>query len=264
MKKLLSILNIMCILYGCSGKQENKILESKETIAQIDENSIQKIIVNLPNAEKYEKKGYIIDPKIAIYDSSLKPIDSLVITEDVAIVDILQKTKDMITASGDTLNAPCPTANFLKINYKDNTYIAYGTAIYEEIKGEAFHFKNDINPLSLYALKNFSIGFFGFGELTSCDDYHPLMVYEKEKFHKIYTTPKEDYYSKQNKLDYYYLNADDGVREKIKYVHISNDTIIANIYVEYQDGHSTYNLKISKYNGIFKGVRTNETKPEFD
>ena len=225
-----------------------------------------KSIINLPNSKTYKTKGYIISPKIAIYNSELNEIDSLSIDEDVAQIDILEKTKEMITASGDTLNAPCPTADFLKINYKDKEYIVYGIDIYEAIKKESFNFKNDGNSVSLYALENFSIGFSGFGELTGCDDYHPLIVFQNNKFHKIYTIPRKDfdYYANNNNLSYYYLVSDDGSREIISNVSLEKDTIVAKIHVEYQDGYSDYNLNITKKNNIFESTISNETKPSFD
>lgn len=263
MKNLLPILFLLLCIYSCS---ENK---SRAHINRPDKDSIRiefDTIPNLPNSEIYEGKGYILSPKIAIYNSSLKQIDYLSIDEDVAQINILEKTRNMVTASGDTIDAPCPTAYFLKIKYKDKEAIVYGIDIYEPIKKESFNFKNDINSISLYAIENFSIGFSGFGELTGCDDYHPLIVFENNRFHKIYTIPRKDfdYYAKNNNLNYYYLVSDDGVREKISNVSLNRDTIIAKIYVEYQDGHSDYNLNIIKNNGIFESTISNETGPSFD
>lgn len=255
MRNLLIIISIIFSISVYSEVKQTKAIQTRSDS-----------ILSLPQSVKYEVFGFILKPKIAIYDSSLKEIDSLIISEDIAIVDILEKTKDMITASGDTLNDPCPTANFLKIRYNNKEYIAYGTDIYEAIKKEFFNLKNDINSISLYALKNFSIGFSGFGELTGCDDYHPLIVFEDNQFHKIYTIPRKDfdYYAKNNNLDYYYLTSDDGTRESIEKVSLNNDTIIAKIRVEYQDGYSYYDLNITKNNGTFKSTISNETEIRFD
>lgn len=259
MKSQFFIVYILFFLCSCSENKNSAITNTSNKI-EIDYDSI----LQLPNSEVYKGKGYILNTRIAIYNSNLQKIDSLTIVEDVSQVNILEKTKDMVTASGDTINAPCPTANFLKIEYKGKDYIVYGIDIYEEMESESFNFKNDINSISIFPVKNFSIGFFGFGELTSCDDYHPLVVFQNNQYHKVYSIPKENYYSQENQIDYYYLNSDDGIREKIKNASLRKDTIVTKIYVEYQDGYSDYDLNVTKNKERFESIVTNETKPRFD
>lgn len=268
----MNIKNLYLVIYvliflitSCSYNKntpESKIkIENENTIEPQSET-----LSSLKNAEIYRKKGYILDSKIAIYNNSFNLIDSLFITEDVAQINILEKTKTMITQSGDTLNNPCPTANFLKIQYNDKEYITYGIDIYEEIADETFDFKNDLNSISISAIKNFSVGFSGFGELTGCDDYHPLIIIERDKIYKIRTIPRKgfEYYAQENNLDYYYLVSDDGVRENITNAFLKGDTIVAKIHVDYQDGHSDYELNITKNKEKYHSTISNETLPSFD
>lgn len=256
MKKYCFVLFI--ILFNCTeSKNITKYNNSNENIIQKNSSSI----IDLPYSEIYKVKGYILNPKIAIYDNALNLVDSLLLVEDVAQVDILEKTKSMINFSEEPEFNPCPTANFLKIKYKDKNYIVYGTDIYQVIKEDVCNSKKKISVLTL---SNFSVGASNDDGLTGCDDYKPLLILDNNSYYKIDSDRKDAYYTLKNNLDFFYLISDESASEEFKTISLNNDTIKIKIHADYQEGSADYDLNIVKKNKKYSSTLTNEIKYDYD
>lgn len=270
-KEKLSIIISLIIFCSCNNKQTNNttatdvILDTTEntilhTNSEVSDAPIEENI----NFQEYKNVGFIIGNKLLIYNTSFELIDSINLPNSITEVQIIAKTDKMKSVSGD-IDDICSLTYFLKIIYNGSEYIIDGFSINVIEEDEPIiNIETNQDTIELISIIKIAIGSFDpVYELTGCDDYSPILVKDKDHYHLI-DNVRDDYYVDKNKINYFYLRHDEGIHEEIIDTSLNNDTIIATIRKNYQDGWSKYNLNIVKNNDKYTSYINNETEISYD
>jgi hypothetical protein len=237
MKKLPILL--LFFIISCTQKKESQAIQTSKTKTEATD-SKNKVVK--PKFEKYLKEGIVLKGELQLFDENLNKTEKLEVKE-ISRIEILEKSTTLYNI--DKSNDYCLKSNFIKIKYKENSYIIFGKDVYEIDPEGKFDFINNDEKFSVFSISNFEMGAYG-GEdgSTGCDDFSLLMILNKNN--QIYYTlaiPENQEYKSNTKFAN--LIHDDGSMEDIYNAKVLNDSLIMGIKISYQEGYGSYFLKTS-------------------
>lgn len=229
----LLLLAIICLIVSCSDKSEGIVMNTQKV------------------------KFYSYPDTLSKKEGMLKPGD---------LVEIMDTTTEKYSTDNSEDN--CSMFPFIKIKNKSGkTGWILGKYIFRIGKkyepkylinyNVEFKFQNQI--YTIHYGKNYGFGSLSNEGITGCDDYYPIILFNKDK--KTYHLIK-NYKNPNSTYPYSILIDDNNTSEEIASVKTINDRIILSINCSYQEGGGFYEYSIKKTGDEFTGESFNYTPTE--
>lgn len=115
------------------------------------------------------------------------------------------------------------------------------------------------SSLEIRLARNFGIPTSYQGDLTGCEEYYPVILFEKaiNKYSLV-----ELNNSPNSSEKYWNLVSDEGTGEEINSVLESKEGILFKIKCIYQEGSCSYDIKLSKKENVFHGEASNYARKD--